>query len=196
MRLPGWFPALHVSLAAVGLTSTIGQLVLMRELTAVFYGNELVLGLILAAWLVWVAVGAWGLEYLSPLGSPSKAGPPQYEASGVGRMATGLAIAAALWNQLQGSSTAFTHRSSLSRSSRSWLLEGCSRSACRGKRITLGRRSSGLGRAYTVLWLPSSPRSSFCPEIVFSCWLRTCRWRPIRRPSAHGWPSEGSRRDG
>jgi len=52
---------LHVALAVVGLTSTIGQLVLLRELIAVFYGNELVLGLLLAVWLAWVAVGAWGL---------------------------------------------------------------------------------------------------------------------------------------
>ena len=52
---------LSTALAAVGFTSTIGQLLLLRELIAVFYGNELVLGLILAAWLAWVAVGAWGL---------------------------------------------------------------------------------------------------------------------------------------
>jgi spermidine synthase len=52
--------SLIAALAAVGFTSTVGQLLLLRELVAVFYGNELVLGLILAAWLAWVAVGAWG----------------------------------------------------------------------------------------------------------------------------------------
>jgi len=50
-----------LALTAVGFTATIGQLVLLRELVAVFYGNELVIGLILAVWLAWVAVGAWGL---------------------------------------------------------------------------------------------------------------------------------------
>ena len=56
--------ARRLSLVALGLTSTIGQLLLLRELVAVFYGNELVLGLILAAWLAWVAAGAWGLSRL------------------------------------------------------------------------------------------------------------------------------------
>ncbi len=31
----------------------------MRELVAAFYGNELLLGLILAAWMAWGALGAW-----------------------------------------------------------------------------------------------------------------------------------------
>ncbi len=46
---------------AVGFTSTVSQVVLMRELVATFYGNELLYGLALMAWLVWVAVGAWGI---------------------------------------------------------------------------------------------------------------------------------------
>jgi spermidine synthase len=33
----------------------------MREMIATFYGNELLVGLILMAWLAWVAIGAWGL---------------------------------------------------------------------------------------------------------------------------------------
>ena len=53
--------AIRVALVVGGFTSAVGQLVLIRELIAVFYGNELVLGLILAAWLAWVAAGAWGL---------------------------------------------------------------------------------------------------------------------------------------
>jgi len=53
--------SLRLALAAVGFTSIVGQLLLMRELVAVFYGNELVFGLILAAWMLWVAVGSWGL---------------------------------------------------------------------------------------------------------------------------------------
>jgi spermidine synthase len=43
----------------VGFTSMIAQIVLMRELMVVFYGNELSLGLSLAMWLFWVAVGSW-----------------------------------------------------------------------------------------------------------------------------------------
>jgi spermidine synthase len=48
-------------LAVIGFTSTVAQLVLMRELVATFYGNELLFGLALMAWLAWVAVGAWAL---------------------------------------------------------------------------------------------------------------------------------------
>jgi len=36
----------------------IAQIVLMRELMVVFYGNEISLGLMLANWLLWTAVGA------------------------------------------------------------------------------------------------------------------------------------------
>ena len=52
---------MRLTLAAVGFTSTVAQVVLLRELVATFYGNELLLGLILMAWLAWVAAGAWGL---------------------------------------------------------------------------------------------------------------------------------------
>ena len=65
--------SLHAALAAVGLTATIGQLVLLRELVAIFYGNELILGLILATWLAWVAVGAWLLGQRFPKAKASKA---------------------------------------------------------------------------------------------------------------------------
>ena len=37
------------------------QIVLMRELMVVFYGNELSLGITLACWLFWVAMGSWGI---------------------------------------------------------------------------------------------------------------------------------------
>jgi len=66
------FLALQTALAAVGFSSTIGQLVLLRELVAIFYGNELVFGLILAAWLAWVAVGAWSLPRLFPFRTPEQ----------------------------------------------------------------------------------------------------------------------------
>ena len=50
---------MSIALAALGFTSTIAQVLLMRELVATFYGNELLFGLVLAAWLAWVAAGAW-----------------------------------------------------------------------------------------------------------------------------------------
>jgi spermidine synthase len=56
---PRRVPATELALGAVGLTSTVGQLLLLRELIAVLNGNELVLSLILAIWLVLVAGGTW-----------------------------------------------------------------------------------------------------------------------------------------
>ncbi len=56
---------------AIGLTATVSQLILMRDLVAVFYGNELLYGLILAAWMAWGAAGAWGLSRLPAFVRPS-----------------------------------------------------------------------------------------------------------------------------
>lgn len=42
----------------LGFTSVIGQIVLMRELISVFYGNETAYAIILASWLFWVAAGS------------------------------------------------------------------------------------------------------------------------------------------
>jgi spermidine synthase len=42
----------------MGFTAVIAQVVLMRELLVVFYGNELALGVMLANWLLWTALGA------------------------------------------------------------------------------------------------------------------------------------------
>ncbi len=77
---------MRVPLAAVGFTSTIAQIVLMRELIATFYGNELLFGLVLAAWLAWVAVGAWGLARLAT-----------FRQRGAGAFAAGLILAAVLF---------------------------------------------------------------------------------------------------
>ncbi len=49
---------MRVGLITAGLTAILGQVLLMRELAAVFYGNELVYGLALAIWMLWVAAGA------------------------------------------------------------------------------------------------------------------------------------------
>ena len=48
----------HVAVAVTGLTAISAQIVLMRELVAVFYGNELSLGTMLGVWLIWTAVGS------------------------------------------------------------------------------------------------------------------------------------------
>jgi len=47
------------AISLIGFSSMVGQIVLMRELLVVFYGNELALGLMLASWLFWVAAGSW-----------------------------------------------------------------------------------------------------------------------------------------
>jgi spermidine synthase len=63
---------MRLALGVLGVTSVIAQVLLIRELVAVFYGNELCLGLILASWLFWVALGSWGLGRFSHrLGSGS-----------------------------------------------------------------------------------------------------------------------------
>ena len=45
-------------LLLLGATAVVAQIVLMRELIVVFYGNEISLGLMLANWLLWTALGA------------------------------------------------------------------------------------------------------------------------------------------
>jgi len=49
---------LNISAFILGLTSMIGQVIIIRELIVVFYGNELSLGVILASWLFWTAFGS------------------------------------------------------------------------------------------------------------------------------------------
>jgi spermidine synthase len=41
----------------IGCTAIIGQILLMRALFVVFQGNEISLGIVLAAWLIWTAAG-------------------------------------------------------------------------------------------------------------------------------------------
>jgi len=62
---------LRAILALIGFTAVIAQVVLMRELLVVFYGNELALGVMLANWLLWTALGArllgrWALRTRHP----------------------------------------------------------------------------------------------------------------------------------
>ena len=49
---------LQCILTLIGFTSVIAQIVLMRELIVVFYGNEISLGIMLAGWLLWTAIGS------------------------------------------------------------------------------------------------------------------------------------------
>ena len=56
---------LTFSLTLIGLTAMMGQILLMRELLVVFYGNELTLGAMLAAWLFWTGLGSWVLGRLA-----------------------------------------------------------------------------------------------------------------------------------
>jgi spermidine synthase len=45
-------------LVLIGFTAAIAQVVLLRELMVVFYGNEISIGLMLASWLLWTAAGS------------------------------------------------------------------------------------------------------------------------------------------
>ena len=60
------------ALLVVGVASTTFQVLLTRELMATFYSNELSFGLILAAWMVWGAVGSANVgPALSTTSTPS-----------------------------------------------------------------------------------------------------------------------------
>jgi spermidine synthase len=76
---------MRIALAAIGFASTIAQVVLMRELVATLYGNELLFGIVLTAWLAWVAVGSFSGRLAERL---------QW---GTGAFAGGLVLAAALF---------------------------------------------------------------------------------------------------
>ncbi|MGQ9629552.1 MAG: hypothetical protein ACUVXI_04450 [bacterium] len=43
----------------IGFTSTVAQVILVREAMVSFYGNELSMGVVVASWLVWVALGSF-----------------------------------------------------------------------------------------------------------------------------------------
>jgi spermidine synthase len=52
-------------LILIGFTAAIAQIVLLRELMVVFYGNESSLGLMLASWFFWTAAGSSLAGYLA-----------------------------------------------------------------------------------------------------------------------------------
>ena len=51
----------RAALVLLGFTAVIAQVILMRELIVVFYGNEVSLGLMLASWLLWTSAGSVAL---------------------------------------------------------------------------------------------------------------------------------------
>ncbi len=54
LRLPPHF----LSILMLGLASQVVQIVMLRELLMLFHGNELSIGVILAAWMAWVGAGS------------------------------------------------------------------------------------------------------------------------------------------
>lgn len=47
------------AIGTTGLATVIAQIIVLRELLVLFYGNELASGVVLAGWLMWTALGAW-----------------------------------------------------------------------------------------------------------------------------------------
>lgn len=50
--------AAHFPVIAIGFSAIVAQMIFMRELLIVFYGNELSLGIMLAVWLLFTALGS------------------------------------------------------------------------------------------------------------------------------------------
>ena len=63
MRAGKASPTVRGVLVLIGFTAVIAQIVLMRELMVVFCGNEMSLGLMLASWLLWTAIGSGGMGH-------------------------------------------------------------------------------------------------------------------------------------
>lgn len=53
-----FFSQTFLTITVTGFTATIGQIIVLRELLVLFYGNELSSGLIFAAWLLWNGFGS------------------------------------------------------------------------------------------------------------------------------------------
>ncbi len=54
---------LFISITALGISSIITQIIAIREFLSVFYGNELIFGIILANWLLLTGIGAYLGKY-------------------------------------------------------------------------------------------------------------------------------------
>jgi len=64
---------IKISVITLGITAIITQIILLREFLSVFYGNELVIGIILANWMLITGAGSYLAKYAA--GTLSK---PQY----------------------------------------------------------------------------------------------------------------------
>ena len=67
MRLLSAIPSPVLTITTTGFVATIAQVIILRELLVLFYGNELSAGLIFAGWLLWSALGSglagkWALK--------------------------------------------------------------------------------------------------------------------------------------
>jgi spermidine synthase len=58
MRLPKTISTPMLTVTTTGFAATIAQIVIIRELLVLFYGNELSAGLIFSAWLIWSGLGS------------------------------------------------------------------------------------------------------------------------------------------
>ena len=56
---------LSFALFLIGFAAIVGQIILIRELLVVFYGNELSTAIILASWLIWTSLGSATLGRIS-----------------------------------------------------------------------------------------------------------------------------------
>jgi spermidine synthase len=64
-----WF---LTSIVLFGAYALLAQVILLRELLVVFYGNEICLGLIFSCWLFWISIGAWIARRISDLLDPGR----------------------------------------------------------------------------------------------------------------------------
>ncbi len=48
----------YFAISLIGLNSICSQIILIREIIAIFSGNELTMGFVLASWFLWIAVGS------------------------------------------------------------------------------------------------------------------------------------------
>jgi spermidine synthase len=76
---------------AIGITAGIGQIVLMREEVALFNGNELSVGIVLATWLLWTAAGSAFPHWFSELRIPLRL------SIAIGACASGASLGLTIW---------------------------------------------------------------------------------------------------
>ena len=67
MRLLSAIPSPVLTITTTGFVATVAQIIILRELLVLFYGNELSAGLIFAGWLLWSGLGSglsgkWALK--------------------------------------------------------------------------------------------------------------------------------------